>query len=69
MAEKKNGDYEKPESHDVKGDELEDVSGGSGQETLCQQGATAYSCVTGPDANMKSHDCLSGGDAEWLRNV
>ena len=39
MAGKKNGDYEKPESHDVKGDELEDISGGEGsQGNQCTSG-------------------------------
>jgi hypothetical protein len=30
--EKKNGEYEKPESHEVGGDELEGVAGGTGGE-------------------------------------
>jgi len=37
--EKKNGEYEKPQSRTVSGDELEDISGGVG-ETLssCEKG-------------------------------
>lgn len=54
MTEKKNGDYEKPESHG-EGDDLEDVSGGVGEEKKdepnpwkCTSGGALEACKNGP---------------------
>jgi len=45
---KKNGEYEKPESKGMGGEELEDVSGGSGDEGECTNGqSTANNCWAG----------------------
>jgi hypothetical protein len=59
---KKNGEYEKPESHEMEGDELEDVSGGAycnmgpsgssagelwSQNPSCASGEAAYACKGG----------------------
>ncbi len=62
MAEKKNGDYEKPESHDVGEDELEDVSGGAGSGGRdCGNGdrpGSDYACNEGGHA---TRNCWYGG--------
>ncbi len=63
MAEKKNGEYEKPESQKVGGDDLEDVSGGagSGNPSLCRDGGDAnVNCLSGPSPTGL---CQSGGSA------
>ena len=55
---KKNGDYEKPESHEMGGDELEDVSGGAGRlpYTTCSNGFEASDdCARGSQAR-RQHD-------------
>ncbi len=59
---KKNGEYEKPESHEMESDELEDVSGGSycnmgpsgssagelwAANPTCASGSAAYACKGG----------------------
>ncbi len=51
---KKNGEYEKPESQKVGGDDLEDVSGGAG-------GLPYTTCSNGFEA---SEDCASGSRAK-----
>jgi len=66
MAEKKQGDYEKPESQKMGGDELEDVSGGAGTGTQerCDMGAAAsYSCTIGNGVTGDAYigqDCKTG---------
>jgi len=56
---KKNGDYEKPESSGMSGEDLEEISGGSGDSAsgapqstgtyTCSQGMSAYpNCQNGP---------------------
>ena len=64
MAGKKNGDYEKPESHDVKGDELEDISGGEGsQGNQCTSGNSAGSyCQAGSHAGQTCYGGSYPGD-------
>ncbi len=62
MTEKKNGDYEKPESQKVGGDDLKDVSGGAGtkwQPGNCASGETAQGyCGTGTGVTATS--CTRG---------
>ncbi len=58
--EKKKGDYEKPESHEMGGDELEGVAGG----TEGEGGATA--CGTGSSA---AKTCRSGSHAGTTCNT
>jgi len=57
---KKNGDYEKPESQKVGGDDLEDVSGGAGgQPGNCLDGAAGQGyCGTGTGVTGSS--CTKG---------
>ena len=59
MSEKKNNDYEKPESKGVGGEELEDVSGGARSTSNdCMAGNSAGEwCATGPSAHDR---CRSG---------
>lgn len=59
---KKNGEYEKPESHDVERDELEEVSGGA----EAMPGASG--CSTGERASVRckfgqyaGYACCDGG--------
>jgi hypothetical protein len=65
MSEKKNNDYEKPESKGM-GDELEDVSGGAGATSSpwdCTDGSRPEGpCQTGPAA----HGCGIGSHAGGL---
>ncbi len=67
---KKNGDYEKPESHQMTGEDLEDVSGGTettqkpscnnGEQAMafCEVGGGAMRCSYG---NVASRACSGGG--------
>jgi hypothetical protein len=72
MSEKnKNGDYEKPLSHQLGGDDLEDVAGGTAPECspgqAAEQGCSAgqhpvaSGCMEGNIA--KPHSCATGGIA------
>ncbi len=66
--EKKNGKYEKPESHEIGEDDLEGVAGGVGESatpTQCDTGMDASACRTGP--NPKSYTCTRGGVASGER--
>jgi len=62
MAEKKGGEYDKPESKEMGGEELEDVSGGAGaswQPGNCASGETAQGyCGTGSTVTATS--CTRG---------
>ncbi len=60
--EKKNGKYEKPESHGAD-DELEGVSGGSqpGQDTYCGSGGDPITCATGGTPHYRN--CTNGTSA------
>jgi hypothetical protein len=59
MSEKKNNDYEKPQSKGM-GDELEDVSGGAGTTgVLCREGSGNTECTSGGGAAS----CSGGQDA------
>ncbi len=61
MSEKKNNDYEKPESKGVGGDDLEDVSGGA--PSICQDGGDAnVQCISGPSPTGR---CGTGGGAYY----
>ncbi len=65
--EKKNGDYEKPESHRMEGDELEDVSGGGSGGDGCRAGPSPGSwgpCVSGGSTGQG--DCSTGSQPEKL---
>jgi len=56
--EKNGGKYEKPESKDMDGDDLEDISGGFQRSELnCSEGGQAGCCAQGGRAGG---DCLSG---------
>jgi len=57
---KKNGEYEKPESRGMGGDDLADVSGGTGGKYLekCSSGGNAYTCGSGSTADK--HACSNG---------
>ncbi len=57
--EKKKGDYEKPESHGVD-DELEGVSGGAGQKSICMSGHDEGICLAGGDAGPRTAECKMG---------
>ncbi len=63
--EKKNGQYEKPESHEIGEDDLEDVAGGVSDSPAvdpdCMTGGSASACRTGP--SPKSYTCTRGGVA------
>jgi len=49
--ENKKGGYEKPESKDMDGDDLEDTSGGSGDPaSRAPQSTGTYTCSTGMSA-------------------
>jgi hypothetical protein len=65
MSEKKNNDYEKPESKGMGGDELEDVSAGAGATTKsgeCESGSTpAGACITGDHAGYTCRDGAYAG--------
>ncbi len=57
MSEKKSSDYEKPESHEIEGEDLADVSGGAGSTGTytCSQGLDAYgACSNGPTPNFRA---------------
>ena len=72
--EKKNGEYEKPESHEMGGNDLEDISGGTGGESggascsggsaasrYCQTGSHAGAiCKTGDAAGQECRSGTSG---------
>jgi len=54
--EKKGGKYDKPESKEAGGDDLEDVSGGL-QEGYCNAGATAQGkCISGHSVTPNTRD-------------
>jgi len=61
---KKNGEYEKPESKGMGGEELEDVSGGAGDEPVqsCFDGSTAkwMACGLGGQPEQSLFSCKSG---------
>jgi len=60
--EEKGGRYEKPESKDLAGDDLEDISGGTGiHEAQCRDGAGAVSCASGGHAQG---ECQTG-NSQW----
>jgi hypothetical protein len=59
MNEKKNGDYEKPESHG-EDDELEGVSGGDGAGEK-KDDPNRYYCKTGRSVT----DCKTGTFIHW----
>jgi len=76
--EKKNGDYEKPESQKMGGDDLQDVSGGAGAgtgqesecraggdtKTMCEAGVTAPSgCLIGDEG--PGIPCQNGSHPGW----
>jgi hypothetical protein len=59
--EKKGGKYEEPESKEVGGDDLEDVSGGA--PSICQDGGDAnVQCVSGPSPTGR---CSTGSSAYY----
>jgi len=63
--EKKGGEYDKPESKEMGGEELEDVSGGAGTgaESICKDGSTAnMQCLSGPSPTGQ---CSNGGNAYY----
>jgi len=56
--EKKGGEYEKPESHDAGGEDLEEVSGGAG-DSVC----TAGDSVSGAAKLTGTYTCSTGWSA------
>jgi len=69
---KNNGEYKKPESHDISSDDLENISGGAGQgKEACTRGETPTDsgCLTGGNADQECNtgigtaSCDSGANA------
>jgi hypothetical protein len=67
MADKKNGDYEKPESKGM-GDELDDVSGGAGTGGPCTSGYSAQgqACGEGSQPTACEHGSYFGGTGDCI---
>jgi hypothetical protein len=68
MSEKKNGEYDKPTSHKMGGEDLEDISAGAGTvDEGCRGGPGPGSwgpCVSGGSTGQG--DCSGGGQPEKL---
>ncbi len=61
--EKKKGAHEKPESHQMEGEDLEDVSGGTGDSFICLAGDAVSLCVVGGGAT--GGGCKAGDQVDW----